>query len=149
MSKYDNNVKELLNPKNKMINELHAITGPCKAKASWLCNEIITECREACGGHGYSSLSGFSRMYHGQDINTTWEGDNNMLLQQTTKYILKISNKLSRGKSFENNNLGFLTESIHVEEEPTREQFYDLSYLSNIFKHEIIKHVQECISIMI
>lgn len=44
-----------------------------------------------------------------------------MLLQQTTKYILKIANKLSRGKTFENNTLGFLTETIHVSEEPTKE----------------------------
>ena len=109
MSKYDHNVKELLNPRNKMLNELHAINGPLKAKSSWLANKIITECREACGGHGYSSYSGLGRLFHGQDINTTWEGDNNMLLQQTTKYILKIANKLSRGKTFENNTLGFLT----------------------------------------
>lgn len=61
------------------------------------------------GGHGYSSLSGFSRIYHGQDINTSWEGDNNMLLQQTTKYILKTLNKLNQGKTFENNTLGFLS----------------------------------------
>lgn len=42
-----------------------------------------------------------------------------MLLQQTTKYILKTANKLSRGKTFENNTLGFLSETIDVEENPT------------------------------
>jgi acyl-CoA oxidase len=53
-------------------------------------------------------------MYHGQDINTSWEGDNNMLLQQTTKYILKIANKLSRGKTFANNTLEFLNQTIEI-----------------------------------
>jgi hypothetical protein len=38
-----------------------------------------------------------------------------MLLQQTTKYILKILNKLNRGKTFENNTLAFLIETINVE----------------------------------
>lgn len=52
------------------------------------------------GGHGYSALSRLGRMYHDQDINLTWEGDNNMLLQQTTKYVLKIARKLSKGKNF-------------------------------------------------
>lgn len=42
MKKYDTNVKELLNPRNKMLNELHAINGPCKAKSSWLANRVIT-----------------------------------------------------------------------------------------------------------
>lgn len=58
-----------------------------------------------CGGHGYSAYSGLNRIYHGQDVNTTWEGDNNMLLQQTTKYILKIYRKLAKGKKLDHNQL--------------------------------------------
>lgn len=37
-----------------------------------------------------------------------------MLLQQTTKYILKTLNKLNKGLTFENNNLEFLSETIEV-----------------------------------
>ena len=74
------------------------------------------------GGHGFSAFSGLSRLYHGQDVNTTWEGDNNMLLQQTTKYILKIYQKLAKGKSFENNSLSFLMDSIDIPENPSRKE---------------------------
>ena len=42
---YDENLKELLDPHNKLIEELHAITGPCKAKSSWYASKVITECR--------------------------------------------------------------------------------------------------------
>ena len=69
---YDHNMKELLNPSNKIMKELHAITGPFKAMSSWLTSKIITECRSILGGHGYSKLSGFDRMYNGNDVNTTW-----------------------------------------------------------------------------
>lgn len=39
---YDVNVKQLLQPQNKLMNELHAITGPCKAKSSWFASKVIT-----------------------------------------------------------------------------------------------------------
>ena len=41
------------------------------------------------GGHGYSYLSRMACLLDDGDINTTWEGDNYMLLQQTSKYIMK------------------------------------------------------------
>jgi acyl-CoA oxidase len=42
------------------------------------------------GGHGYSSFSRLGRIYTDNDVNLTWEGDNNMLLQQTSKFLLKV-----------------------------------------------------------
>ena len=62
------------------------------------------------GGHGYSVHSRLGRLYHDQDINLTWEGDNTMLLQQTTKYMLKSSRKLGKGKTFEHNTLHFIND---------------------------------------
>ena len=41
------------------------------------------------GGHGYSYLSRMACLLDDADINTTWEGDNYMLLQQTSKYIMR------------------------------------------------------------
>lgn len=42
------------------------------------------------GGHGYSTLSRISSIYHDVDVNNTWEGDNNMLLQQTSKFLMRV-----------------------------------------------------------
>lgn len=51
-------------------------------------------------------------MYLDQELNTTWEGDNHMLLQQTVKYVLKNVQKL-RGKEDSADLLNFVN---HVHE---------------------------------
>lgn len=80
--------------KSKLANELHAISAVAKARASWFSVETAGSIRHLLGGHGYSSYSRLGRIYFDQDVNTTWEGDNNMLLQQTTKYVLKEMQKI-------------------------------------------------------
>lgn len=72
-----------------------------------------------------------------------------MLLQQTTKYILKILNKLNKGKTFENNTLGFLTQSLEVDENPNKQLLYNFDYLEKVIKIRIRELSQECISEMI
>lgn len=86
--------KETLDPKNKIANELHAISAAAKAKTSWFSTEVIGNIRHFLGGHGYSSYSRLGRLYFDQELNTTWEGDNHMLLQQTVKYVLKTVQQL-------------------------------------------------------
>ena len=38
--------------------------------------------RRACGGHGYSLLSGLPTLFTHYVQNVTWEGDNNVMLLQ-------------------------------------------------------------------
>lgn len=84
----DDNVDNLTDEHNPMIEQLHAISSIMKAKTSWFAAECIQECREAMGGHGYSSYSKIGSLYNDNDINLTWEGDNHVLIQQTSKYVL-------------------------------------------------------------
>lgn len=72
-----------------------------------------------------------------------------MLLQQTTKYILKILNKLNKGKSFQNNTLAFLSETIEIEENASKKDLYDLNYLEKAIKIRIRDLSQECIGLMV
>jgi acyl-CoA oxidase len=48
----------------------------------------IQECREACGGAGYMSPNRFGTLRSDADPFTTFEGDNNVLLQLVAKSLL-------------------------------------------------------------
>lgn len=63
---YGDNNKQLLTPKNKIANELHAISASAKARVSWFATEVIGSMRHLLGGHGYSSYSRLGRLYFDQ-----------------------------------------------------------------------------------
>jgi acyl-CoA oxidase len=104
----DKNYKNILNPKNTVMQELHGISSSLKPKSGWLATETIRECRLMCGGHGYSYFSKLGVLYNDNDIQNTWEGDNHVLLQQATKYVLDNAQKVMKGKDITSPTLQFL-----------------------------------------
>ena len=77
-----------------LLTEVHALTSTLKPISSWLAQQGIQECREICGGLGYSAYNRLGAFREENDINTTWEGDNNVLLQQTAKFVLDCFKKM-------------------------------------------------------
>lgn len=59
-----------------------------KSIISWYANNTIQECREACGGKGYLLENRIADLKGDVDIFTTFEGDNNVLLQLAAKGVL-------------------------------------------------------------
>lgn len=79
--------------KNKYVKELHALSSFIKAINTWDANNALLVIRELCGGHGYSSYSRIPDYISDQNVQSTWEGTNDVLIQQTAKFILQVFGK--------------------------------------------------------
>lgn len=81
--------------------EIHAVSSAAKGLAGFITRDAIQECREACGGHGYLKAAGLGDLRSDHDANNTYEGDNNVLQQQTSNYLLRtFDQKMENGTSF-------------------------------------------------
>ncbi|KAK0546531.1 fatty-acyl coenzyme A oxidase [Tilletia horrida] len=85
----------------EMLKETHATSAGLKAFCTWGTLEAIDKCRQACGGHGYSSYNGFPSMYADFAVHCTWEGDNTILaLQSGRALISSFLDAKTKGKKF-------------------------------------------------
>lgn len=68
--------------------EIHAISSASKPYSAWITQSTIQECREACGGFGYLKATRLGYLRDTNDPILTFEGDNNVLLQQTSNHLI-------------------------------------------------------------
>ncbi|KAI9498239.1 acyl-CoA dehydrogenase/oxidase C-terminal [Zychaea mexicana] len=93
----------------EMLKETHATSAGLKAFCTWNCLNTIEQCRQSCGGHGYSAYTGLASMYNDFAVQCTWEGDNTILALQSGRYLISSyreavdGKKLSPGVGYLNN----------------------------------------------
>lgn len=91
---------------SKSINDLKGLfadSASLKSTCTWLTADLIDECRQSCGGHGYSAYSGFGKGYADHVVQCTWEGDNNILAQNSGRItIQRVLGYLKNGKAVDN-----------------------------------------------
>ncbi|SPQ94671.1 unnamed protein product (mitochondrion) [Plasmodiophora brassicae] len=69
--------------------EFHIFASGLKPLATWSRQRTLQTCRECCGGQGLLAANIIGRLMTDNEIDTTWEGDNTVLLQQVSGYLLK------------------------------------------------------------
>lgn len=117
------------------VTEFHAALSALKALTTDWAFEGLHECRKICGGLGYSHFAAIGNLIKDHDVNLTWEGDNNVLLQQTSAFIVKQSLKAMQGKKIEGESLRIINmdvEALH-REKPTVE--FSVNGLLSCFRH--------------
>ncbi|KHN86700.1 Peroxisomal acyl-coenzyme A oxidase 3 [Toxocara canis] len=70
--------------------EIHALSSATKALATFAGVKCLSEARLACGGHGFLKCSRLNDLRDDFDPSQTFEGENNVLLQQASATILSI-----------------------------------------------------------
>ncbi|XP_013194627.2 peroxisomal acyl-coenzyme A oxidase 3 [Amyelois transitella] len=70
--------------------EMHALSSAVKPIFGWTARDGIQNCREACGGHGYLKAAGIGVLRDDNDANCTYEGENSLLLQQASNWLLNV-----------------------------------------------------------
>lgn len=80
------------------LKETHATSAGLKAFCTWNCLNTIEQCRQACGGHGYSAYTGLAGMYQDFAVQCTWEGDNTILTLQAGRYLIGSYREGQEGK---------------------------------------------------
>ncbi|CAN6438840.1 unnamed protein product [Victoria cruziana] len=73
----------------EVIGDVHTLSSGLKAYITSYTAKALSTCREACGGHGYAAVNRFGDLRNDHDIFQTFEGDNTVLLQQVSGYLLK------------------------------------------------------------
>ncbi|XP_048781303.2 peroxisomal acyl-coenzyme A oxidase 1-like [Ostrea edulis] len=76
---------------------LHALCAGLKAFSTWNCTAGIETCRLCCGGHGYSHASGLPKLYSFHTPGCTYEGENNVMMLQLARFLMKIYPDIKRG----------------------------------------------------
>ncbi|ORX61404.1 acyl-CoA oxidase [Hesseltinella vesiculosa] len=80
------------------LKETHSTSAGLKAFCTWNCLSTIEQCRQSCGGHGYSAYTGLAAMYQDFAVQCTWEGDNTILTLQAGRYLITSYREAAKGK---------------------------------------------------
>ncbi|XP_069668106.1 peroxisomal acyl-coenzyme A oxidase 2 isoform X1 [Haliaeetus albicilla] len=81
-----------------MLPELHAFSSGFKAMVTQYSTSAVEICLRACGGHGYSLLSGLPSLYTKIVASCIYEGENTILFLQTARFLIKCFMAASTGQ---------------------------------------------------
>ena len=77
---------------------MHHLSSGFKGSFTRIAYDGVDSLRQACGGAGFSAHSGLPALQVDYAPNTTFEGDNTVMLQQAARYIMKTWKKIGKGE---------------------------------------------------
>ncbi|KAK4799251.1 hypothetical protein SAY86_024616 [Trapa natans] len=90
-----------MNRTPELIKTIHVVSSAFKAALTWHNMRTLQECREACGGQGLKTENHVGHFKSEFDVQLTFEGDNNVLMQQISKALFaEYVNAKKRNKPF-------------------------------------------------
>lgn len=81
-----------------LLADIHGTMAGLKAFCTWDTLAAIEESRQCCGGHGFSSYNGLSRLLSDFSVMVTFEGDNTVMAQQTGAYLMRAVENVRKGE---------------------------------------------------
>lgn len=70
---------------------VHLLSSGLKAASTWTRVEVLQACRECCGGMGFLAANKIGPMRTDMDVDTTFEGDNTVLMQQLARGMVEAA----------------------------------------------------------
>ena len=112
------------------LDELHATSSGLKVLSTYMALKGLEDARMACGSHGYSQFSGFPEAYGTFTHLCTAEGENWLLTQQTTRWLIQMYQKAKKA-AMESKDPRHIVETLHLSE--------DSSYLARMVTSSTVK----------
>ncbi|XP_024393119.1 acyl-coenzyme A oxidase 3, peroxisomal [Physcomitrium patens] len=115
---------------------IHVLSSGLKAVFSWHNLRTLQECREACGGQGLKTDNRVGQLKAEYDVQLTFEGDNNVLMQQVSKALLAdYMSAKKRGKPMKGMGLEHINgPALVIPEDLTRSVLRDSKFQLALFQ---------------
>ena len=78
---------------------MHHLLSGLKAQISEHQIMTVEKARRQCGGAGYQSNSGFTELFSQFSPIPTYEGDNTVMLLQSSRYVFKLVKRAAKDKT--------------------------------------------------
>lgn len=134
----------MFEPKSKEVQEMHALISSIKPLCTEWLHQTMEETRKSMGGLGFSSHAEIPRMYNDVHVMSTWEGENYVLIQQVSKFIVSgLKKTMETGESSVFKSLSYLSQDGL---EDSRVQFTSPQDFENLDNLEMIMRMRAKIS---
>ena len=119
----------------EMLDILHHLSAGFKAYMTEYAYIAMDEMRQACGGAGFHSASGVSLNFQNGAPLTTFDGVNTVMMQQSSRLLLKKLKLIAEGKKCEEGYMAYLNDTETIlqfkSKAQTTDDFLQIGHLAH------------------